>query len=766
MSSALLISVTPLHDQYHGEGDYPPSPFRLFQALIAGAYSGRWRREVVDRKDAAFRWLERLPAPVIAGASPVGQLQAATVYVPNNDMDSPKVKFDPKLVGKIRDSKTVSPLLLAEGTSYLYAWMVPDKDGNREHAEEIARLADRLSHLGRGVDPAFARGCVVSVIDAEEQLVRTGGVKRPTSDGGTSSSGIRCPMPGSLDALEDGFQERRTMFSITSADDEGGSRVCIRQPRKRSCFATVAYNESPAHLLFDLTASDGGGGFAAFPVSKSPALVALVRDLALQRLKVDLGAGEENRAEGLLKGRKDASAVEMKQRIRLIPLPSIGHRHADGAIRRILVEVPPTCPIDPMVISDVFQAIDLNVDPVTGEALAGSRGTLTPADSRTMLRHYGIASPADMEEMGGCWRTVTPAALPTHRVRGRASGWQRSQNEGEAITSVRVALRHIGYGADAIRSIVVQREPWTANGLDAGAFADGGRFSADGLWHVEIIFTKPVHGPMLIGNGRFMGLGLMAPQPPDEVPDGVDAALFDLVESDAGKRPAMARREHVLEAVRRALMSLARDAGPEASLLFSGHDGTPDPARGGTHRHVFLSATGSPQAIRRIQITAPWAADRSFVPTDDLKRAFLAVVGRLRMVKAGEDGVLTLRPAGTDEHRRVTDAATIWKSVSPYKPTRHLRSPNASTKNDDEQRLKELNHVLKDDISLECARRGLPAPTKVSCEGWPSRDVVNGGLEIKNLTIEFRCPVAGPIILGRTGHHGGGLFRPQRRQSA
>ena len=44
-SRALLIEVRLLDGRYHGAGDWPPAPFRLFQALVAGAYGGRWRAE-------------------------------------------------------------------------------------------------------------------------------------------------------------------------------------------------------------------------------------------------------------------------------------------------------------------------------------------------------------------------------------------------------------------------------------------------------------------------------------------------------------------------------------------------------------------------------------------------------------------------------------------------------------------------------------------------------------------------------------------------
>jgi CRISPR-associated protein Csb2 len=61
--STLVITVR-LHDgRYHGTGDWPPAPARVFQALVAGAgLAGPLTGQAQD----ALRWLEVFNAPVIA----------------------------------------------------------------------------------------------------------------------------------------------------------------------------------------------------------------------------------------------------------------------------------------------------------------------------------------------------------------------------------------------------------------------------------------------------------------------------------------------------------------------------------------------------------------------------------------------------------------------------------------------------------------------------------------------------------------------------
>ena len=105
--SHLLLTVRFHDDRYHGLLDrggppeWPPSPFRLFQALVAGVAR---RKELVIGDDVpsnttfttigqALDWLQRHtrghPPIIIAPKSKTGQ--AITRFVPNNDGDR---KFD------------------------------------------------------------------------------------------------------------------------------------------------------------------------------------------------------------------------------------------------------------------------------------------------------------------------------------------------------------------------------------------------------------------------------------------------------------------------------------------------------------------------------------------------------------------------------------------------------------------------------------------------------------------------------------------------
>ena len=152
MLRALLLSVRFYDGRYHGVPDWPPSPARLFQALLAGAAQSR---TLTDDDKHAFAWLETLTAPVIA-APVMRHGQDFTNYVPNNDLDA--VGGDQMRVGKIRAPKPIRPILFDAETPLLYTWTFEEAPKAHRNAQRIRAIAQRLYQLGRGVDMAWAVG--------------------------------------------------------------------------------------------------------------------------------------------------------------------------------------------------------------------------------------------------------------------------------------------------------------------------------------------------------------------------------------------------------------------------------------------------------------------------------------------------------------------------------------------------------------------------------------------------------------------------------
>jgi CRISPR-associated protein Csb2 len=508
MTRCLTISVRLYEARYHGAGEWPPAPARLFQALIAGAgLSGPL--ESVDRQ--ALAWIEKLDPPVIA-APRKHDGHTVTLYVPNNDLDS--VGGDPSRIAEIRGSQKVfKPRLFDDANPFKYVWTFEEDEDSARHAPVICALAERIYQFGRGVDFACAWGEVLDGAKLEEELLAyTGTIHRPSFRG---SGGLKCPAPGSLKSLEDRYRESGRRFH---AEQRGRitTQVFTKSPMPQ--FASIVFDSPARRWVFDLREISGDSSFAVWPISGTTRLVELLRDGAVARL---CSALPSKRAEidRVLVGRKmDGSENKpASERVRILPLPSIGHYHADRKIRRVVIEVPSGSPLSADDVQWAFSGLELG-DPRTEEVLGIM---ITPAVDEIgggMLAHYGFGD----HEGHRRWRTVTPAALPgsaarrridPERRRGEVKGGQERALEcAQAGGAVVQALRHAGVRARA-EAIRVPREPFESNGERVEPFEEGTRFSKHRLWHVEIEFTDKVPGPLVIGDGRFLGLGIMAAVP-------------------------------------------------------------------------------------------------------------------------------------------------------------------------------------------------------------------------------------------------------------
>ena len=726
MSKALLLTVR-FHDgRYHGARDWPPAPSRLFQALVAGAARGRL---LTDEQKAAFLWLEQLGAPVIS-APPMHSGRQVLTFVPNNDLDA--VDGDPARTGQIRTAKTARPRLFDARRGFFYGWTFEVDAAADRHAEVICAAAHELYRLGRGVDGAWSCGEVIPVDELERRLVAGGAPLHRPAEGGAGNV-LLCPAPGSFESLEARFEA--TLGRFTALRKGKRTEILFAQPPKPR-FRAVAY-DSPSRLLcFDLQRPEGDGQLMAWPLAGVGYLVEAIRTAAADRLR---RAMPDNGAliERVLVGR-GAGQADKAVRIRIVPLPSIGHVHADRRIRRIVVEVPANCPLEADDVAWSCSGLGLSTlgsGEVTHVMVGGTGGT--------MLEHFGIGSGCG----GRVWRTVTPAALPQDAARRRIAperrrtaeeakgGAERMREERRAIQAVVVALRHAGI-AGAPTSILVQREPFASHGLRAEAFAGGTRFAKEVLWHVEVAFDGYVAGPVSVGDGRYLGLGLMAPK---RVP-GPPVLAFRIVADP----PLVAdNRLPFLQAVRRALMALSRDNKGEVPRMFSGHEADGGPAASGRHEHLFLGSVNIDGAghVGGLVVAAPWAGDRS-VPAERRDEAMFArVVGRLKQVRAGSLGLVELAPV--DAPARLLGPHCIWHSSTPYRPTRHA------------QRGKSPADAVIADVIAECHRRLLPRP-EVEIDALDFGK--NGGHVEARLTLRFATAVDGPLMLGRDSHLGGGLF--------
>jgi CRISPR-associated protein Csb2 len=293
---------------------------------------------------------------------------------------------------------------------------------------------------------------------------------------------------------------------------------------------------------------------------------------------------------------------------------------------------------------------------------------------------------------------------------------------------MRRALAHADLRARPV-AIAVQREPFGRREAMSELFQERTRFPKRALWHLDLTFDRPVSGPLLLGDGRFTGLGLM--RPVTEVPGAwqlhANSALPD-------------RPEALARALRRAVMArVQREIGrSDLPAYFHGHEPDGTALSPGDRRHLAFAADPKRE---RLLILAPHLADRR-APTDE-ERGHLRLLERalsaLTTLRAGACGAfdLSIQPIGEDDP--VLGHAPSWSTLTEYRLTRHPRriSPGAAA---------------SEDIVAECRRRRLPPPEIEVLQR-------TGGLNFR-LRLTFPQPVPGPLLLGRTAMLGGGLFAP------
>ncbi len=498
MPGILLISVRFHEGRYHGAGDWPPSPARLFQALIAGA---GLQGPLLVEQVSALKWLETMPPPTIA-APTTRKGQLVGIFVPNNDLDA--VGGDPRRVGSIRTKKEIRPMLFAADQPLLYAWAFRDEFDQRKLATVICQLAERVYQLGRGVDLAWAWAEVISEAELANRLdTYVGTIHRPSLAG--NSNPLPCPLEGSFASLEERYLANQSRFETIKTDGVV-SQNFRRLPKPR--FRSVAYDSPSNRMLFELRSVVDPEQFQAAPLQQASVLIQSVRDCTCKRLIAAL-PGRKAQIEHWLIGRNadGTNGGKAGERIRLIPLASIGHPHADYDIRRVLVEAPANCPLRLDDLDWAFRGTEL------GEK--SRLGRLSGVADDSFLTHYGIPHPAAE------WQTITPVVLPasaqrrriepSRRVAEGKNASERGREQYQAGVAVLTALRQAGLNSRAT-DIVVQREPFNGHGARAEGFASGTRFAKERLWHVSLRFAEPVAGPLVLGDGRFLGLGVFAPR--------------------------------------------------------------------------------------------------------------------------------------------------------------------------------------------------------------------------------------------------------------
>ncbi len=474
----LNIHVTFTAGHYHGT-EWPPSPSRLFQALVAGTHRGAYGLIHADVRDRALVWLETLAAPIIYAAQTTTSQEDITSYVPNNDDGETKDRLL-----HVKAAKSMRLRVLPPETQITYCWEFDPNGIAATNPDVVSAMAPLVTYLGHAVDHVYARGEVtVSASIGTGQALAW----NPTE---VNDGQWQTPKSGFLKLCQERYPRS---VSEQPADFTNSRQIDYSTGDKQESAVPLAVVE-----LLKTT-----GEFHRFDPRSLRVPAGMVRG-AFQTWLTDCPAMERHygsdRVARVLFGHKGADEKSPSQggHVATVPLPSLNDTHtADGLIRRVLlIGWGIRDQTDQEFFAQAIQGLNGRSLRDRGREV-GELRLLSQAEQPAQLKRWLGESSLGAR----VWRSVTPVVLPGYTRKSRS-----------AETYLLRALAQQGFPEDTIDSIASHSGPLVPGTVAAREYRVADYLKTTPRIHAEIIFKTPVKGPLVIGRGRFAGLGLLLPR--------------------------------------------------------------------------------------------------------------------------------------------------------------------------------------------------------------------------------------------------------------
>jgi CRISPR-associated protein Csb2 len=488
MSAYLCLTVRFLQPYYHGrtdgdEPEWPPSPLRVFQALVAAAAT-RWRTsQFLEYAAPSLYWLERHNAPSIV--APVGRPANVKyrLYVPDNVGDKVAKSWAGGRKANIADYRTekdVRPTLLHEEAVY---YIFPLSDDGCPFIDVLRAAARSITHLGWGVDMVAGDAAIIS----EEEVAQLSGERwRATAD--MSATGYRVPIEGTLDAL----MNRHRAF-LDRIGPDGFNPVPPLSAFHVVCYRRATEPSQRQFAVFGISKPDVSGWRLFDTTRRTRDVAGMVRHAVADMARQQSWSDEQvnvfvhgKTPDGL----RPASGEKSPDRFQYLPLPTINYALGRvESIRRVLIAAPTHCREQIAWAKRTLAGAELKND--YGETVAVL--TFLPGSDWVVKQYIGEAN---------TWSTVTPVVLPGHDDRDPM----------KADKLLRTAFAQAGYEKELMNQTELE---WRRVGFRAGVdlasrYPPPENLSNRPRYHVRVRFPHPIPGPLVVGGGRFRGFGLFA----------------------------------------------------------------------------------------------------------------------------------------------------------------------------------------------------------------------------------------------------------------
>lgn len=486
--------------------EWPPSPARLFKALVSSARAG-WSHNNRKSIDDSLRvleqqgWTEDTKLPDIVAPRAALRPPRQRRFVPNNSKNWPtERKLNPKKGIDLEPEPMVGWDIEAPSTVW-YWW--PNVAAS--HVPVIRDVSRRVVSVGKGED--------LAVLDASDVEPPADAVRWQPASSGVS---LEVPEAGCLDVCDAVFARDLNELPLAAA----GVRAVTYASDARG-----ADREVPTFVL----GLWRNGKRRSWDARLLRQVVGPVRHL-LDEIRgevVDVltrGQSERPAMEALVRralvGHDESDKPISEPHLAILPLPSVLGPYPDGRVRRI-------------ALAD-FGASD---DSTRRAIVEAAQVLLHGRELRDNERATGIVLDTEPDgqwlraitKRSRTWATVTPLVQQAKELTG--DEWKRliearrnaEQEPAKAAArelhlqkrrrelierSIRQAIA--GQGA-SIESIEVLPGGPLAGVHIATQYRANGYLGETPKLHVRVTFDQPIAGPIAIGRGRHVGFGVLWP---------------------------------------------------------------------------------------------------------------------------------------------------------------------------------------------------------------------------------------------------------------
>jgi CRISPR-associated protein Csb2 len=463
------------HTPASSDPDWPPQPDRVFSALVA-AWGARGER---PEERCALEWLEGLPAPELAASGGYARTPA-TVFVPPNDPQTGRVGDVSLMPASRRRQPRRFPAYRSDDPVVRLVWRATKADGITMAA--LNALAADTPYIGHSASLTrcrfFTDSAPAATIPVRRQVYRgrLAELKRVHRAG-------RRPSPGT---------DRHAVSGV-------------EKPRPKSVF-------SDRWLVLEHV-----GG--VMPDLRAAALVGkALRDVLMSGYKRTIG---ETAVPAIVSGHNPDGSPLREPHLAIVPLAFLGSPYADGRVFGFAL-IPPG---DGALLDDAdFQYAVREIAPWNDKEgrreLSLNRFGLTFTPSGDGERRSLDAAP--YVDPAKTWATCTPIVLDRHL---KSTGNARRDREmceliARACENIGLPMpRQVGSSDGHGEEFAIAAGKHSAISGAPSAYPSG-RAPAWLRWrlpksladrqltHAVLQFEAPVRGPVILGAGRFVGLGL------------------------------------------------------------------------------------------------------------------------------------------------------------------------------------------------------------------------------------------------------------------